>query len=273
MPYRRRRRKRKRVDRQMQFRLGNINPAGGRPIIPNTKTYTSVCGGQYACSGTTAGDTGALDLTNYNQPVQLITTSFTGGDTERHGTGHVQLTADGFDRAVVLSAYYRFDIRFVGTSAVDKDFVFAYKFNVSSSAAAVFTAGTTTVEVWNDMRATRGWVWKRFSGTESGGSIYPSQGTVIVKIKSVPKLVLNMNRLDQDTDVTYPGDVMQRIDDLAATDTTSLRGFLHFCVFTIDGTVLTAADIVIDITSYKKTKVSRALTQAGMIDEGDLGTG
>lgn len=277
MPYRRRRkghrRKASKRDRYlMKFRTGNIAPAGGRPFTPNSKGYNCVTADQIAVSATTAGDTGCYDLTAYNQPANLITTtSFTGGSTERHPSGHSTVRAQGYDTARVNSGYYKFDVRFIGTSAVDKDFIFAYKFSQSSTVAAVFTAGAATIEVWNDMRATKGWVWKRFSGTESGGSVHPSQGTVNVRIKSVPKLVFALNKTD--TAALTVHNLQTTIDDLDVTDTADVRAFLHIAVFTIDGTAFGVRDVVIDVTVYKNVTVFRAEAGPEMIDEGDEGTG
>ncbi len=283
MPYRRRRRRggmSRREREQLAFRTGRRAPSGkGKPFKPTSKTYTCVTAEQIKTSATTAGDTACFDLTNYNQPAQLVSsTTFTGGDTERHPSGHTDaIDATGvaaYNSVLVLSAHYKFDVRFIGTSATDKDFIFAYKFGNQSSAAMVLTAGATTVKLWNDMRQTRGWVWKQFSATESGGSSYPSQATVRVNVPNVPKLVLAMNANTQDE--IGIENLKHTIDDLAATDTAAVRSFLHIAVFTIDGTALSVTpnpDISIDVTVYKKVRLYMPINTTEMIDEIDLGTG
>ncbi len=278
MPYRRRRRRRRKSkkSKQFRFRMGQFGPSGGKPLVPNSKIYKCVTASQIAVSATTAGDTGCYSIGNYNQPLEFhTTTSFTGGDLHRHPSGHEQAIAQGFATARVMKTLYRFDVRFIGTSAADKDFVFAYKFGTDTTAAATIGSTTTTVELWNDMRQTRGWVWKRFSGTESGGSEYPSAGTVIVKVPHVSKLILAMhkNLSTGGSDITIM-DTVTPINDVADETAEATRSvFLHILVMTVDGQALVAKDIVIDVTCYQTVKLMRPVNNAQMIDEGDEGAG
>lgn len=267
MPYRRTRRTNYR-SRQLRFRIGNIGAGGGRPINENTRTIKTVTASQFAVSATTAGDTGIFELTQFGTPASMpATTTFAErGTAANHPSEHPLMVTATWKTARVLSVMYRFDIRFVGTNSASKDFVFAYKFGTESTAAIVLTAGTPTIDNWKDMRQSRGWVWKRFSAINAGGSMYPSQGRVEVKVPSVMDLTKKMFEHVQ-LDLPWEDELEMTVSD--AGNTSTVRPFLHIVIMTIDGTAFAAGDVVFDTTVFQKVKLSRGVLTADMIDEAD----
>ncbi len=250
--------------RQLRFRAGNIGAAGGRPINPNSRTIKTVCAAQFGVSVATAGDTMGFEIGQANTPCTPVTnvTFSERGTLLNHPSEWPEIVAGGWKEARVLSSMYRFDVRFVGTDAAAKDFVFAYKFGISFAPPLVFTAGLVTIDNWKDMRQSRGWTWKRFSGTNSGGSVYPSQGRIEVKVPSSWKLhaVLHDQEVEMD-------DLLQTVSDAASNAV--IRSALHICIFTIGGVALAADDILLDVTIFQKVKLTRSIQTTEMIDEAD----
>lgn len=262
--------------RQIRFRTGMIGAAGGPPLHTFTKRMKTVTADSYQISITTAGDTGVFDVANLGEPAELVaTTSFTHrGTGSNHPSEHPAIVLAGYQSGRVLSSFFRFDVRFIGGNSAAKDFVFAYKFSIVSTAAQVFTAGTVTIDNFKDMRQSRGWVWKRFSGVNSGGSIYPSQGRIEVKIPSVWKLTKALFESQVQTE-----EIEEGLEQVVADGGTVslLRPFLHVSIFTIDGTAfeidtvpaLDVPDVVFDVTVFQNIVLYRAQNAANMIDEAD----
>ncbi len=250
--------------RQLRFRTGQIGAGGSRPINEHSRTITTVCASQFGVSATTAGDTGTFDLTQWGQPCSMAssTTFAEQGTGANHPSEHPEIVAGGWDEARVLSSMYRFDIRFVGTDSAKKDFVFAWKFGTASTAAIVLTALDVTIDAWKDIRQSRGWVWKRFSGTNSGGSVYPSQGRVEIKVPSVWKLAQGL----EEDEIEWQ-DLQILVQD--ATTTAVIRPFLHVVILAIDGTAFLANDVKFDITVFQKVKLYRNQGADEMVDEAD----
>ncbi len=255
----RRRRKRrtsrrsKRDSRQIAFRVGRINAAGGRPVVTQSRTLKSVTCGQLVCTGATCGDESTFAIGDWSAPADPETggTFTLAGTANNHPSGHVELVADGFDTVMVLSSMYRFNVRFVGDDNEGQDFVFAYRFSVNSTNILTHTAGAIGIDNFKDMRQSRGWVWKRMSATHSGGSVHPSAQQFQVRIPNVKKLIKKFND-DDITDITYK-DYRHVLTDAAAT--CAVNAFLHICVMTIDGVALTAGDIHIDVDVFQKVRV------------------
>lgn len=166
MPRRRRRNGRGRYSRykrkrrsQMGFRLGNRNAAGGRPVTPHSRTVKTVCAGHLACVITTCGDEASFNIVDWSAPADPQTTTFeVVGTINRRPSGYAEILADGYDRVKVLNALYRFNVRFKGTEAAGKDFIFAYRFSQGSGAIFTHTAGDIGVDNFKDLRQSRGWV-------------------------------------------------------------------------------------------------------------------
>ncbi len=259
------------TNRQMRFRIGQINAGGGRPINEASRTIKTVTAAQFGVSGTPAcGNTMAFSLTQIGTPADPEVSSFTiRGTAANHPSEWVEVVAAKFKVGRVLSSMYRFNVRFVGTDSALKDFVFAYKFG-SESTAAIATAemalGTKTIDSWKDMRQSRGWVWKRFSAINAGGSMYPSQGVVEIKIPDVLNLA---KRMFETSTITEPLLEDLEMDIADAADSSVIQPRLHVVVMTIDGVALTSQDIVMDLTVYQTIRISRHVLTADMIDEAD----
>ncbi len=250
--------------RQLRFRAGQIGAAGGQPIHPHSRIIKSVCSSRFACSGTTAGDVMGFEPGNWGAPcTPIYNVTFTESETAaNHPSEHPEVVAGGWKESQVLSAMYRFDVAFLGDDNNAQDWVFAYKFGISFAAPLVFTAGTVTIDNWKDMRQSRGWVWKRFSGNASGGSVYPSSGRIEIKIPSLWSLY------DRLLDDEIEEDGMQAaVQDAASAPT--LRVCLHICVFTPSGTALAATDVSMDLDVFQDVRLTRSTQTAEMIDEAD----
>ncbi len=258
MPYRRRRRRRRggrrnnRRNRLMNFRLGNINAAGGRPVTPHSRTVRTVTCSSLITTITTCGNESAFNIMDWSAPADPDAGTFTlQGTLNNHPSGHVEIVADGFDRVKVLNAMYRFNVRFAGGDDQTQDYVFAYKFSTASAATFTHTAGTVGIDNWKDMRQTRGWVYKRLSGTHSGGSIHPSAARVIVRIANVPRFAHKMNKQSGTDQV--PKDFEHVIQDAAVS--ADINCFLHVVVMSIEGIAFAAGDVQIDIDVFQKIRV------------------
>ncbi len=282
MPRRKRRSKKrsyKRKDKNLlKFRTGNVAPAGrGKPFIPTTKTYNARCVTSIVNSSTTSGDIGQFRVGEYNLPLTFQaneTFTFEGTVVEssaKHPTGHAEAIAQGYDVAEVLSCLYRFTIRFQGTDAAAKDYVFAYKFtnDIAIVDEVAFTAGVLSVDQWHNMQMTRAWTWKRFSGVNSGGSIWPSSGVVEVRIPSCAKLSYAMNKeLTTDT-LIHP--MRFPIVDSTTLGASELPCSLVFCIFTSNGIALAAADMIIEIDWFGKVRLARDIGDEAIIENLDHG--
>ncbi len=257
--------------RQLRFRAGNINAAGGQPINAMSRIIKTITAGAFGVTVTTAGNTGIFDIAQMGTPADMPTTTFTVlGTAANHPSEHPEMLTSGFETARVLSSLYRFHVRFRGTNAAIKDYIFAYKFGpVSTSAgpaAGVFTAGDVTIDYWKDMRQSRGWVWHRFSGTNTGGSSYASQGLVEIRVPSVLRLA---NELFEDVELTAPMTELLEMNITDAANTSGIRPFLHIAIFTVEGEAFAALDVWTEVEVFQTLKISRSISNALMIDEAD----
>ncbi len=275
--YRRRmsRKRKAQMYRQLKFRTGNFSAAGSSKIlVPRTKTIKTVCASQFSVTVTTCGNNSAFDITNWSIPADPLSAGTSANDFQirgvpnNHPSEHPQLVQLGYLRARVVDALYRFDVRFTGADSAAKDFVFAYKFSpVITLTSLVHTASTVGVDNWKDMRQSRGWVWQRFSATGGGGSVYPAQGRVQVRVPDVWALITRLNTAEQ-TELEIEATQSTIGDNLLNA---AKRCFLHVCVLSIDGTSFAANDVIIDLTLFQTVHVSRQIANDVMIDEADQG--
>ncbi len=259
---RRRRRPRRRTKRRSRvtaFRVGQINAAGGRPVTPHSRTVRTVTAGSLLCTGTTAGDECAFNIIDWSAPADPDVTTFSiAGTSDNRPSGHAEILADGYDRVKVLSSMYRFNVRFKGTEAAGKDFIFAYRFQQGSAAILTHTAGDITIDNFKDLRQSRGWVWKRMSATHSGGSVHPSATQFEVRIANPGKLAWKMNPTTGGSDFTRH-DLTHAIS--ANANSADIDYFLHILVLTIDGIALVAGDIQIDVDVFQKIRIWKTVDE------------
>ncbi len=256
---------RKRKRHQLAFRIGNVNAAGGQPISSTTRTIKSVTANVMLISGTTAGDTCAFNICDWSAPSDPdANTTFTFPGTENNKPNNQpEADAEGYDAVRVLSALYRFDVRYKGTSDPTKDFIFAYAFNTQSTAPLTLTASATiAADNWNDLRCSRGWVWHRMSATAQSGSLYPAAKRIEVRIPNIMQLTNKLDQDENDDDVeTFYHAVTTGIDSAASS------AFLHIVIMNLDGVAFTAGDIAIDVTVYQKVHLTKNRGAGDIIDE------
>lgn len=267
---RRRTRKRKPKTRVSQkvvnFRRGNVNPGGGRPIKPHHRVYTCATADTWFCTGTTAGDHGYLNLLNYNTPLDMISGTFT-GEGNRHPTEHEDVLSLGYGVARPMRCSLVVNVSTHATTPT-KDFIFAWKFTTGTAFTPVYTAGSVTTELWHDVQQSKGWSYRRFSGNQTGGSVYPSAAPVLIHVPSLYKLTKALR-----TNFTTSNLGAYRMQSAIADAITApeIDLFLLLMVFTLDGTALTAGDVVLDMRITQKVKLSMSINGVeNVIDPGDV---
>ncbi len=259
--------------RMTDFRVGDINAAGGPVRDERALIHRSVVATQFGSSATTAGDHGSFAINSWNHPLTLTgntTFSLNSISPNRHPSGHVQILADGYKAFQVLKTHYRFDILHGGAEHVGGEIIFAYKFSgaATTSGEPIFTAGLATTEVWLDMQASSGWVWTRI-GTTVGGNHRPSFAVVNVNIPNVTEMVRKIqldsgNTLD---DEDLKGAILDSVSSPGAL------AFLHFVAFIIKKDAAPAAlavnEIWINVRCTQTVRVTKQFPTADLIDEGD----
>lgn len=269
MPRRRQNRKRKREIRQLNYRAGKWNAAGGVKISPNSRTIKTITCTQFGVVATTAGDTMAFNIVDWSAPA----TPESGGTFLNRGDAanlnpkphnHVEVLADGYDTARVISALYRFHVRYIATDSGAKDFIFAYRFSTTkdSGYSSVFTAGNVTIDFWKELRQSYGWVYHRMSSTHAGGSEYPSTKTIDVRIPSIIALTRKLHNVTTEIGTNEMSHAITIAVDSAEVDL-----FLHVMIMGIDGTGFVANDVIMDLDVYQHVKVRKLLAQAELIKE------
>lgn len=190
------------------WRTGAINPNGGRAFVNATKVYNFRTLGRLECSDQSAllhVNQHYFPVTCLNDPMSSVasTNQFVREqvkDADRRPTFHETAVNENYEVYEVLSAEYLINVQ---VQSDDKnDVILAWCFQRPASDASTnglvplnsFTANadTDTVteknDLWYSVRNNGGWGYARFSGVNSGGSPYPSQGTVRIPIPSVRKL-------------------------------------------------------------------------------------
>ena len=203
----------KRIDMtSVAWRTGAINPTGGRNFIERTKTYKFRTMGRLEGTANAQSDyvnAHYFPVTCLNDPMGDVDTNigFTvDADNEnktRHPQFHDTAIADNFEVYQVLSSDYYINVQV--QSADSNDVVLAWCFQraaadntptVSNPLVHLTHANTQTEalkdDLWYSVRNNGGWAYARFSGTQTGGSPYPSQGQIHIPIRSVFKLGMGL---------------------------------------------------------------------------------
>ncbi len=258
--------------RQLAFRSGNINAAGGKPIDPSHFTHRSVVAAQFHNSAVTAGDHMVFNIANFNTPLKFqSSTSYTvpvGISSDRHPSGHVELIQDGYNTYQVMKSHYRMDVSWRGSTNQTIDFIVGYKFdNDFQTASPVWTASVVTTENWLDLQASPGWVWNRY-GCDAQGT-RKSWGVINIAIPSVPALVKKFK--DMTTTQHTPNDYKGVIADSDAAPVSTCA--LHIVAFIIQKigipAALNAGEIMTSIRCTQSVRVWKNQVGAEFIDEGD----
>lgn len=173
-------------------------------------------------------------VNNFNVPLeQASSTTFTtvgALSTSRHPSGHVELVQDAYDTYQVLDVHYRWEVKYCGPTSLSEDFIFAYKFDADSqSAVPAFPASDATFEVWCDIQASPGWVWKRF-GKNHSSATRPTWGVIEINVPSCFKLINEFNTGSK-VQFEYPADYRGTLED--GTGAPVAQCVLHICLFNI----------------------------------------
>ncbi len=267
--YVQRKRSRKRKNRQLNFRTGKFNAAGAKKISPNSRTIKSITSNNFTSLAVSnpdevAGCNMAFSITNWSKPATPTTTEFTTEGTVLKPVphNHVEILSDGYDSVQVLSAYYRFNVRYTATDSGAKDWIFAFKFGTVSTAADSLKIGAEAIDAWKSQRQSYGWVYHRMSSTHSGGAQYPSTKTIGIKIPNVGKLVRKLHVVHTEIG---SDDLSHAIT--AGADASAVLAFLHIMVLNIDGVEMATDDIRIDLDVYQTVRVRKLQAQAELIQE------
>ncbi len=263
--------------RMRSFRVGAINAAGGKPRDPESEVYKCVVASHVVSSAVTAGDHCTLDVMNYNTPLNMVNTTTWGVSTGiaagRHPSGHVDVLAHGYNTYLVLKSYYQIFLRWNGLPHDGVNWVFMYKFNTdATSNTPALTASLVTAEIWLDLQASEGWVWKRFSCNPADNWL-PSSGMININVPDCVKLGIRLH-------ASQVGSFT--IDDLQGTVADSTAGpnnniFLHLMWIRIplDGVdhsapAIVAGDVKMEIRCTQTVKLMKDQGLVELIDEGDV---
>lgn len=303
MPRRKRSRNGGYKKKQLSFRLNKLNATGsGRPWKPTSKTVKSVTSTSLRTTeqaDTEVGDHASLmffDLTQWNAPVALhgrilatgsvgwrtigdhATPSGVGGPYLAYGIhphNHDEALADGYKTAVMKKAMFRLTIR--ALPGASQDFVVMWRF-VKQASVTTFPSTTENKAIiaFNDVKMSSGWVWRRFSGNQSGGSIYPASGIIDIKIPSIGKIVYGLNEGKEVVNEYASGSTVVPGKELAVVIVDAinpkeslLHGYLCVAYMHLDGSHIVDQEVQIDIMHYCTVKLEYNLIEEHAIEEAD----
>lgn len=279
MPRNRRYKRRDYQKRQLKFRSGQLDATGsGKPWTPHTKTIKDVASASFTSSD--VGDTKhgvhyVFNPQDYNMPFN--TTNGFGLDDlgslpkRNHPSKHTNALADLYKLVSVKDCMYRFTIKNgIANGTVGEDYVFAYKFAGDFSVTSPdFTDATTVQDFWADMRCSSGWVYRRFSGTQAGGSLWPAAGIIDVKIPSMAKLAYALNEGTAIEDQEDPFLVV--LDDANVIKFADIPFALHILIFQVNGTNAPDGTWDLDVDYFCTAKLMRNTPVAELIQDPGAG--
>ncbi len=278
MPPRTRKRKRTSKTHLLAFRTGGLGAGGSRHPNPDIIRYKAVVASKFLSSAVSAGDHLSFNLGGYNTPLRMIGNvtwiNPVGISDQRHPTGHVQAIEDGYNTALVKGIHYHIYYKWQGADSVENDFIIAYKFDTDSTASTpALTASVVTMEMWLDLQASPGWVWRRGScnGRTSAKGLQ-SAGFFDINIPELQKLQFRMHK-SSTSDLTI--DSFKTIIGDNVSDT-GVDTFLHIMWFRIpiDGITystpaIAADDFTLEIRCTLDCELYKQQGAEDLIDEGD----
>ncbi len=258
-------------DRLLSMRIGNISATGGKTVNQNKRYIDDLCATCFGVTGTTAGDSLAWDVNNYNDPLTdkaTVGTLTELGTTKNHPAMHDDALV-GYDQARIISSSYRI---FIKNTAGNRDFIVAWTFSDNNTTPLTWTAGTVTIDNWKDIQGSRGWQWKRFSSLGGGNPGVPSSGYIYIRIPSVFKLIRGIYNKGLSTNNAV--DMLTKPSQLSAVISDSNVGgiiniYLHLIVFNPEGTALTANQLVMEVQWRGKVELLRSRDATTIVDEAD----
>lgn len=261
--------------RQTAFRLGMINAAGGRPLVPQKVYHRSVVAQQFGTSaGTTAGDHISFSIGSWNTPLNPANNTTwvvpVGISGVRHPSGHVDLLADKYDSYRVTKGHYHITIDWRGANRAQSQWYFMYKFdNDETTATPALPNTVATTEVMLDIMASSGWQWRRFSCLSAQEGYLPSGGIIDINVPNVVELTMKHN------ESTLSDLTVHDLNGLLAdsTNVPNTEAFLHIIVLVDEKDGIAAAmnlnDIVMIIRLTQSVTVWQDQTSVELVDPGD----
>lgn len=214
-------------------------------------------------------------LWNWNNSTNVGVTSLGGGLGTNVNNNFNDAEADLYKYAQVKKSLYRFTIRFTGSNDAGSDFIFAYKFTwdlptTNTTGEIKFSTSAEAQQSWLNIRNSKGWVWRRFSGINSGGSIFPSSGIIDIKVPSVGKLVYGLSpgqEVSVGTPIATLDHLVQNINSNQPPDRANMRGFITIVVFKANGAANGAGDVTMDVACYQKATIMRSTLAGDTLQE------
>lgn len=286
------------------YRSGGMNPQGKRNFLNRTKVYTFRTMGRLECNDYTNAyvNTYYFPITCVNDPMGAPPNFGTAvsldadADNEninRHPQFHDTAITDGYDVYQVLSSVYSLNIQCQTSDS--NDVIVAWCFQRAGSDSdpvaqtpvqhkelADFNTEALKDDLWYAVRNNGGWAFARFSGTQTGGTPYPSQGVIRIPIPSVAKLGDALWRQYSDGTTEIGNAVLDDHDSaykgvLADTDyiTNGEVGRYFLCLYVFkagpsSSQVLNDDRISVEVTIDQKTKLWRNTASASTQSDGNL---
>jgi hypothetical protein len=251
------------------FRAGNVNQAGQAPLFPNVKYIKSVTGGVlYNDPATSAFSFYHSFPTNaFNDPIGSPQVNQFNTSTSVHTVvdkNYDEYYTAGYRMSRVISAEYRIIVNCRQNSAT-KDIMVGWAWGREKMDGTIFTQNNTD-EI--RLMMSRGWTIRRLSGTESGGSIYPSTGQWTIKTGNIYKLY---NALDKGHSETI--DDTNSYDALAAEITATRVAnipvkcpYLYLVIIATGNTALVDDDVSVKVECHQKVKLMMPRTKTSVVD-------
>jgi len=252
MPYNRRYKRKRKVPGWrllMERRLGSRSFGNHRPYHSQTKTLVTRTVGHGHVTATTAGNSWAIPVNNWNDPMGPLTTLAGGSGTlieNRHPLNHDTAIADDYQVVRVLDWVMRCSVSYVGTDTPGKDYVVAWRFSNSITSPFTWTAGGTTVGNWNAIQTDPQYSYAKFSATNTGGSSMPSGGDLVITVPSVNAYCKKLHSglqstIANDYGPEMSGHILADVDHASNPPTIVL--FCNMHVFTANGLAFAANDV------------------------------
>ncbi len=141
------------------------------------------------------------------------------------------------------------------------------------STAVAVTPTTTALQdkLWQDIRNNGEWEYRRFSGNDTGGSIYPSHGLIRIDESNVHRLVHGLNESIETFSVSDVNEYRHIIaDTIYSVNEPVLKAYIQMIVLQpYNAGDLVADDFVMDVTILQRVRVYRD-TQTSAIDTPDV---
>lgn len=264
------------------YRAGQLNWRGQRPLLSAQLTRLYKTLGRWTVQGLDAAGSanhvcfGYVFVNNMNDAF-AAEAAFHGfqiiaGDENNHFMGHEHLVAHFYKRGRVLSATVTLRVDVHSTTA--EDYVVAWRFMSGTIANSAIPNPLPADNQYDDlakgdihwfkMRQNPGWDYRIFSGTQSGGSPYPSAGSIVINIPDVMRLGVKLNR-GHVTSADPSARALTEVQDFEheLVDVNHLADFPKAAVWLevscqkVRGGLLVDNDVTVDVQCMQRIRVHR----------------